>query len=49
MICLLLATIFSAGCMAYSVFDIMVNDESVQKTLKDGYESLVRMIFTISL
>ena len=45
MICLLLATIFSAGCMAYSVFDIMVNDESVQKTLKDGYESLVKKDF----
>ena len=31
MICLLVATIFSAGCMAYSVFDIMINDESVYK------------------
>ena len=40
MICLLVATIFSAGCMAYSVFDIMVDDESVYRILENGYESL---------
>ena len=45
MICLLVATIFSAGCMAYSVFDIMVNDESVYKILENGYESLIEKDF----
>lgn len=45
MICLLVATIFSAGCMAYSVFDIMINDESVYKTLENGYGSLVKRDF----
>ena len=45
MICLLVAAIFSAGCMAYSVFDIMVNDESVYRTLENGYESLVKRDF----
>lgn len=45
MICLLVAAIFSAGCMAYSVFDIMVNDESVYRTLENGYESLVKSDF----
>ena len=45
MICLLVAAIFSAGCMAYSVFDIMVNDESVYRILENGYESLVKSDF----
>lgn len=45
MIWLLIAAIFSAGCMAYSVFDIMVNDESVYRTLENGYESLVKKDF----
>lgn len=45
MICLLVTAIFSAGCMAYSVFDIMVNDESVYRTLENGYESLVKSDF----
>lgn len=31
--------------MAYSVFDIMVNDESVYRTLENGYESLVKSDF----
>ena len=45
MICLLVATIFSAGCMAYSVFDIMVNDESVYRKLENGYESFIEKDF----
>lgn len=45
MICLLVATIFSAGCMAYSVFDIMVDDESVYRILENGYESFIEKDF----
>lgn len=45
MICLLLATIFSAGCMAYSVFDIMLNEKSVYITLMNGYEHLIKEDF----
>lgn len=41
MIYLLVSAVFSAGCMAYSIFDIMVNEQAVYKILEDGYEYLL--------
>ena len=39
MIYLLISAVFSAGCMAYSIFDIMVNNQAVYDILEEGYGS----------
>lgn len=41
MIYLLISAVFSAGCMAYSIFDIMVNNQAVYDILEEGYGSLL--------
>ena len=43
MIYLLISAVFSAGCMAYSIFDIMVNNQAVYDILEEGYGSLLEM------
>mgnify|MGYP004469321949 CR=1 FL=1 len=46
MISLLVSAVFSAGCMAYSIFDIMVNNQEVYRILEEGYENLLTKDFT---
>lgn len=41
MISLLVSAVFSAGCMAYSIFDIMVNNQEVYRILEEDYENLL--------
>lgn len=38
---LMVSAAFSSGCIAYYVFDLMVNDESVYRSIEEGYEALV--------